>query len=95
MSLDKTDVEKIAHLARLAIDESEVPHYAQDLNNIFNLVEQMSAADTNNITPMAHPLDANQRLRTDEITETNKREQFQSIAPKTEAGVYLVPQVIE
>ncbi len=95
MSLDKTDVEKIAHLARLAIDESEVPHYAQDLNNIFNLVEQMSEADTNNITPMAHPLDAHQRLRADNVSETNKRELFQSIAPKTEAGVYLVPQVIE
>jgi len=95
MSLDKTDVEKIAHLARLAIDESEVPHYAQDLNNIFNLVEQMNEADTNNITPMAHPLDAHQRLRADNVSETNNRELFQSIAPKTEAGVYLVPQVIE
>jgi aspartyl-tRNA(Asn)/glutamyl-tRNA(Gln) amidotransferase subunit C len=95
MSLDKTDVEKIAHLARLAIDEAEVPHYAQDLNNIFNLVEQMSAADTNKIPPMAHPLDAHQRLRADEVTETDQREDFQAIAPKTEAGVYLVPQVIE
>jgi aspartyl-tRNA(Asn)/glutamyl-tRNA(Gln) amidotransferase subunit C len=95
MSLDKTDVEKIAHLARLAIDEAEVPHYAQDLNNIFNLVEQMSAADTNEIPPMAHPLDAHQRLRADEVTETDQREDFQAIAPKTEAGVYLVPQVIE
>jgi aspartyl-tRNA(Asn)/glutamyl-tRNA(Gln) amidotransferase subunit C len=82
-------------LARLAIDEAEVPHYAQDLNNIFNLVEQMSAADTNEIPPMAHPLDAHQRLRADEVTETDQREDFQAIAPKTEAGVYLVPQVIE
>ncbi len=95
MSLDKTDVEKIAHLARLAINESEVPHYAQDLNNIFNLVEELSAADTTDITPMAHPLDAHQRLRTDEVSETDQRELFQSIAPKTDAGVYLVPQVIE
>jgi aspartyl-tRNA(Asn)/glutamyl-tRNA(Gln) amidotransferase subunit C len=95
MSLDKTDVEKIAHLARLAIDENDIPHYAHDLNNIFNLVEQMSAADTTDITPMAHPLDAVQRLRNDEVTETNQREAFQSIAPKTEDGVYLVPQVIE
>jgi aspartyl-tRNA(Asn)/glutamyl-tRNA(Gln) amidotransferase subunit C len=95
MSLDKTDVEKIAHLARLAIDESAIPDYARDLSNIFNLVEQLSNADTSNISPMAHPFDAHQRLRPDVVTETDKRDIFQSIAPKTEAGVYLVPQVIE
>ena len=95
MSLDKTDVKKIAHLARLAIDEQAIPSYAKDLTNIFNLVEQLSAVDTANITPMAHPLDANQRLRADKVTEANQRELFQSIAPKTEAGIYLVPQVIE
>lgn len=95
MSLDKTDIEKIAHLARLAIDENDISSYARDLNNIFNLVEQMNGADTSDITPMAHPLDAHQRLRKDIVTEFNQRELFQSIAPKTEAGVYLVPQVIE
>lgn len=95
MSLDKTDIEKIAHLARLAIDDQTIPDYARDLTNIFNLVEQLSAVDTSGITPMAHPLDANQRLRPDKVTETNQRELFQTIAPKTEAGVYLVPQVIE
>lgn len=95
MSLDKSDVEKIAHLARLAINEQDIPHYARDLNNILQLVEQLSSADTTGITPMAHPLDAHQRLRADEVTETNQRDKFQSIAPKTEAGVYLVPQVIE
>jgi len=95
MSLDKTDIEKIAHLARLAIDDQTIPDYARDLTNIFSLVEQLSAVDTSGITPMAHPLDANQRLRPDVVTETNQRELFQSIAPKTEAGVYLVPQVIE
>ncbi|NOQ81256.1 MAG: Asp-tRNA(Asn)/Glu-tRNA(Gln) amidotransferase subunit GatC [Methylophaga sp.] len=95
MSLDKTDVEKIAHLARLAIDENDIPDYARDLSNIFNLVEQLSDADTSNISPMAHPFDAHQRLREDVITETNQRDLFQSIAPKTDAGVYLVPQVIE
>ncbi len=95
MSLDKTDVEKIAHLARLAIDEADIPDYAQDLSNIFDLVEQMGKVDTDEIIPMAHPLDACQRLREDVVKETNQRELFQSIAPKTEAGVYLVPQVIE
>lgn len=95
MSLDKTDVEKIAHLARLAIDDKTIPDYARDLNNILSLVEQMSAVDTTDISPMAHPLDAHQRLRDDVVTETDQRELFQTIAPKTEAGVYLVPQVIE
>lgn len=95
MSLNKTDIEKIAHLARLAINETDIPDYARDLSNIFNLVEQLSEADTTDITPMAHPLDAHQRLREDIVTETDQRELFQSIAPKTEAGVYLVPQVIE
>ncbi len=95
MSLEKSDVEKIAHLARLEIDESTIPDYARDLNNILDLVEQLSAVDTQDITPMAHPLDAHQRLRPDTVTETNQRDAFQAIAPKTEAGVYLVPQVIE
>jgi aspartyl-tRNA(Asn)/glutamyl-tRNA(Gln) amidotransferase subunit C len=95
MSLDKNDVEKIAHLARLSIDEAVIPEYANDLNNILNLVEQMSAVDTNGILPMAHPLDAHQRLRPDAVTEVDQREAFQAIAPKTEAGVYLVPKVIE
>lgn len=95
MSLDKTDVEKIAHLARLAIDDKAIPHYADNLNVILALFEQMSAVDTTDIGPMAHPLDANQRLREDVVTETDQRDIFQAIAPKTEAGVYLVPQVIE
>ena len=95
MSLDKSDVEKIAHLARLAIEEQDIPDYARDLNNILNLVEQMNAVDATDILPMAHPLDAHQRLRPDAVTEVDQRELFQSIAPKTEAGVYLVPQVIE
>jgi len=95
MSLDKTDIEKIAHLARLSIDENDIPDYTRDLSNIFNLVEELSGADTSDITPMAHPFDAHQRLRKDVVKETNQRELFQSIAPKTDAGVYLVPQVIE
>lgn len=95
MSLDKSDVVKIAHLARLAIDEKTIPDYARDLNNILSLVEQMSAVDTTTISPMAHPLDAHQRLREDVVTEIDQRELFQSIAPQTEAGVYLVPKVIE
>ncbi|MCP5141179.1 MAG: Asp-tRNA(Asn)/Glu-tRNA(Gln) amidotransferase subunit GatC [Gammaproteobacteria bacterium] len=95
MSLDAKDVNKIAHLARLRIEEADVPGYASQLSEILDLVEQMSAIDTTGVSPMAHPLDAVQRLRPDEVTETDDREHFQSIAPQTEAGLYLVPKVIE
>ncbi|MDM8548142.1 Asp-tRNA(Asn)/Glu-tRNA(Gln) amidotransferase subunit GatC [Candidatus Venteria ishoeyi] len=95
MSLDKAAVEKIAHLARISLSAEDVPHYTQDLSNILDLVEQMSQVDTSDITPMAHPLDANARLREDEVKETDQRQAFQSIAPQVEAGVYLVPKVIE
>ena len=95
MSLDKTQVEKIAHLARLQIDPADVPEYATNLSNILDLVEQMDAVDTEGVDPMAHPTDAVQRLREDVVTETDQRDQFQSIAPQVENGLYLVPKVIE
>ena len=95
MSLDRTDVEKIAHLARLEVESNEMDGIAKELSNILDLVEQMSAVDTEGVVPMAHPLHMVQRLRPDEVTETNRRETFQGIAPQTEAGLYLVPKVIE
>ena len=95
MSLQHSDVEKIAHLARLAIDEDQVDEYAAALSNILELVEQMNAVDTSDVIPMAHPLDMAQRLRPDEVTETDQRDKYQGIAPATEAGLYLVPKVIE
>nr|VFJ86370.1 MAG: aspartyl/glutamyl-tRNA(Asn/Gln) amidotransferase subunit C [Candidatus Kentron sp. H]VFJ88215.1 MAG: aspartyl/glutamyl-tRNA(Asn/Gln) amidotransferase subunit C [Candidatus Kentron sp. H]VFJ95438.1 MAG: aspartyl/glutamyl-tRNA(Asn/Gln) amidotransferase subunit C [Candidatus Kentron sp. H] len=93
--MDKTDVRKIAHLARLAIDEEDIARYAHDLSNILDLVERMETVDTDEVTPMSHPLDATQRLRQDEVTETNRREHFQENAPLTDGGLYLVPKVIE
>jgi len=95
MSLDSSDVKKIAHLARLAIDEADIPQYATNLSNILHLVEQMDSVDTEAVTPMAHPLDEVQRLREDTVTEDNQREHFQQCAPLTEDGLYLVPKVIE
>lgn len=94
-SLQKQDIEKIAHLARLDINEADVPDYARELSNILGLVEQMSAVDTEGVIPMAHPLDARQRLRDDVVTEQNQREQLQANAPQVEDGLFLVPQVIE
>lgn len=95
MALDRDDVQKIAHLARLAISEEDIPDYARNLSNILDFVEQMSAADTSEVEPMAHPLDMVQRLREDQVSETDQREHFQEIAPSVEAGLYLVPKVIE
>ncbi len=95
MSLDQDTIRRIARLARLGVDESENENYARSLSDIFAFVEQLNAVDTTGIEPMAHPLDASQRLRPDEVTETNQRDKFQKIAPRVEAGLYLVPRVIE
>ena len=95
MSLDRDDVAKIAHLARLAIDEADIPRYSRELSNILGLVEQMNQVDTSGVEPMAHPLDTSQRLRADVVSETNERELFQANAPQVEAGLYLVPKVID
>jgi len=95
MSIERSDVEKIAHLARLEVAEVDVPEYVRNLSNILGLVEQMDCADTDNVEPMAHPMEMAQRLREDVVTETDQREHFQQIAPQTENGLYLVPKVIE
>ena len=95
MSLGPDDVKSIAHLARLEIDEKNIEEYANSLSSILGLVEEMNAVDTTDVKPMAHPMDLTQRLRADEVLEENQRELFQKIAPKTEDGLYLVPQVIE
>lgn len=95
MSLDRSDVEQIAHLARLQIDTADIDSYNHSLNSILSLVDQMQAIDTQGIEPLAHPLDAVQRLRRDEVTESNQRDALLAIAPATEAGLFLVPQVIE
>lgn len=95
MALDNTEVEKIAHLARLGIDSRDVPEYARNLSAILAFVEQLNAVDTTGVEPLAHPLEANQRLRPDEVTESVDRDVFQQYAPLTEAGLYLVPKVIE
>jgi aspartyl-tRNA(Asn)/glutamyl-tRNA(Gln) amidotransferase subunit C len=95
MSLDTTQVHKIAHLARLRITAEEASAYAESLSRILGLIEQMNAVDTSGVEPMAHPSDSPLRLRADEVTEPNQREKFQAIAPAVEAGLYLVPKVIE
>jgi aspartyl-tRNA(Asn)/glutamyl-tRNA(Gln) amidotransferase subunit C len=95
MSLTPDDVQKIAHLARLGVTEQEKSSVASDLTNILDLVEQMNQVDTSDVVPMSHPLHMTQRLRPDEVTETNQRDKFQSISPVVENGLFLVPRVIE
>ena len=95
MTLKTEDVRNIAQLARLQIDEDTIDQYVTDLSNVLALVEQMNALDTTGITPMAHPLDATQRLREDKVTEGNLRDKFQNIAPDVDKGLYRVPKVIE
>ena len=95
MALDASDVEKIAHLARLGINAEDIPGYARNLTDILAFVEELNSVDTTGVEPLAHPLDATQRLRADVVTESDQRDHFQQVAPETEAGLYLVPQVIE
>ena len=96
MSLTRKDVENIAHLARLAISEEQMPVYVDSLSRIFSFVEQLNAADTAAVSPMAHPLkDQVQRMRADTVADTDQHEKYQRNAPRTEAGLYLVPKVIE
>ncbi len=95
MALERSDVEKIAHLARLGLSEAEIPRTTETLNSILGLIDQMQAVDTDGVEPLAHPLEATQRLRADEVSEVNNREAYQAIAPAVENGLYLVPKVIE
>ncbi len=95
MALNKSDVENIAHLARLEISEADIPGYTDNLSNILNLVEQLANVDTAGVTPMAHPLHMTQRLRIDEVSESNQREHLQEHAPAVDKGLFLVPKVIE
>jgi aspartyl-tRNA(Asn)/glutamyl-tRNA(Gln) amidotransferase subunit C len=95
MALTTEEVNKIAYLARLGVDEKDVDSYAKELSGILNLVEQMSSVNTEHVTPMAHPMDQVQRLRADEVTEYDQRALFQAQAPEIEAGLYLVPKVID
>jgi aspartyl-tRNA(Asn)/glutamyl-tRNA(Gln) amidotransferase subunit C len=95
MSLSDAEVRKIAWLARIEIKDADSAGYAHDLTKILDFIEQMNEAETADVAPMAHPLAETQRLRADAVTEQNQRESFQALAPQVEAGLYLVPKVIE
>ncbi len=95
MAIDKTDLDKIAYLARLSIDPAQADRVLQDMDRILDFVDQMQQVDTSGIEPLAHPIEARQRLREDRVTESNQREALLKNAPATENGLFLVPKVIE
>lgn len=95
MSLTLAEVKRIAHLARIEVGDAEAESYLHQLSGIFELVEQMQSVDTTGIEPMAHAQDVMLRLRCDRVTEGDRRADYQAVAPQTEAGLYLVPKVIE
>jgi aspartyl-tRNA(Asn)/glutamyl-tRNA(Gln) amidotransferase subunit C len=95
MAFDKSEVEKVAQLARLHMSESEVDEVASRITDILTLIDQMQSVDTESVEPLAHPLDMTQRLRPDVATEPNRRDELQQLAPATEDGLFLVPKVIE
>lgn len=95
MAIEGKEVQLIAHLARIGIEEHAVADYANSLSEILGFVEQMNSVDTTGVEPMSHPMDATLRLRPDEVSEEDQRELYQSGAPQVEAGLYLVPRVIE
>jgi aspartyl-tRNA(Asn)/glutamyl-tRNA(Gln) amidotransferase subunit C len=95
MLLDSAEVRKIAYLARLAIRDDDAEAYSRDLSSILDLVAQMNAADADHVEPMANPLEMVQRLREDEVIETDRRDELMRGAPRAEAGLYLVPKVLE
>lgn len=98
MALTLDDVKRVAHLARIAITEDEAQSTRTQLAGIFELIGEMQKVDVSAITPMSHAQDVVQRLREDAVTESSEpaqRQRFQSVAPQVEAGLYLVPKVIE
>lgn len=95
MALEGSQINQIAHLARLSLSEAELPQATAALNSILGLIDAMQAVDTQGVEPLAHPLESTQRLRKDEVTEENHRKAYQAMAPLVENGLYLVPKVID
>ena len=95
MALTLEDVKRVAHLARLAIDDAEARAVLSQINDVFKLIAEMQAVDTRGVEPMSHALDVVQRLREDSVTESDQHTVFRSVAPEMEGGLYLVPKVIE
>ena len=95
MALERCDVEKLAHLARLGLNDAQIGSSTASLNAVLDMINAMQAVNTDGIAPLANPLEATQRLRPDSVTESNHRDDYQALAPAVENGLYLVPKVID
>ena len=95
MTLTIKEVKNIAHLARLGFTDDEIEGFTGNLSRIIDLVDQLNEAETDDVVPMAHPLHMNQPMRQDTVTESDQRDRYQANAPRTEAGLYLVPRVLD
>lgn len=95
MSLSKSDIEKLAVLARINISDEESQQVTERISSVLDLVDQLQAQNTEGVEPMAHPMDAIQTLRADRVTESDDRENLMRNAPASESGLFLVPKVIE
>ena len=95
MAISEQQLGRVAELARIRLDSATVVEVTRRIGDILAMIDRMQAVDTRGIAPMSHPLDSVQRLRPDEVTEPEQREQFLAIAPQSEGGLYLVPRVIE
>lgn len=95
MTLTVKEVKNIAHLARLGFSDEEIEGFTGNLSRIIDLVDQLDEAETDDVVPMAHPLHMNQPMRQDTVTESDQRDRYQENAPRTEAGLYLVPRVLD
>jgi aspartyl-tRNA(Asn)/glutamyl-tRNA(Gln) amidotransferase subunit C len=95
VTITRTDIEYVAHLARLEIDPAELDGYVSKLGRIMDFIDTLEQADTDSLQPMAHPQEMAQRLRPDQVTETDRRDEYQRNAPETADGLYIVPRVVE
>ncbi len=93
--VDKSEIDKIATLARLRVSPAETDEVTARIGEILAMIDQMQAVDTDGVEPLAHPLDAVQRLRTDEVTEADRRDELLDLAPSSRNGLFLVPRVID
>ena len=95
MSLTAADVARIAELARLELTPAEADRSLVQLNRVLELIEALQAVDTTGVAPMTHAGDMVLRLRLDDVTEPDRRDDYQQAAPAVDHGLYLVPRVIE
>ena len=95
MALERCDVEKLAYLARLGLDDAQLNSSTASLNTVLDMINAMQSVNTDDVAPLGNPLEASQRLRADTVTESNHRDDYQALAPAVENGLYLVPKVID